>query len=63
MSSYRCLLTWFFDLGALLCLSRGGLGLCYFLQCASAGRGWLRGLARKAETVGFLLRSLVLASL
>lgn len=60
MSSYRCLLTWLFDVGALLGLSRGGLGLCYFLQRDGAERGRLHGPECEAEIGGFSFRSLVL---
>lgn len=48
MSSYRCLLTWLFDLGALFRLSHGGLGLCYFFAVWFCGEGtaawsWAQG--------------------
>lgn len=63
MSSDRCLLTRLFDLGALLCLSGGGLGLCYFFQLDGVETGQLFSPEHKAEAGGCLFRIAVLASL
>lgn len=56
MSSYRCLLTWLFDLDALLCLFCGGVAWVHviFLHHDGVERGQLRGPKYKADIGCFL---------